>query len=113
MAIQPIDAQVLFSRLNQMGKEQAEQKDGQMHAQVVQGAQIAKRTEEADHTVGESREAQGDDVRQVNDFSRRQRRQRKENSGGEGETGEQGGEDGLRRQPLREDYLGKKIDITG
>ena len=42
MAIQPIDAQVLFSRLSQMGKEQAEQKDNQVNTQILHGRDIAK-----------------------------------------------------------------------
>jgi hypothetical protein len=111
MAIQPIDAQVLFSRLNQMGKEQAEQKDGQVHAQLVQGAEIAKRTEEADRTVARVREAEGDNVRRVKDEPRRQGRPGGKSAGEEETEEENPGDDG--REPLRESYLGKKIDITG
>jgi hypothetical protein len=111
MAIQPIDAQVLFSRLNQLGKEQAEQKDGQMHTQVVQGAQTVRRAEEADHMVNKTPEAEGDNVRQVKDESRRHG-QRRGKSGGDGET-EEDQDDEVRQETLKESYLGKKIDITG
>jgi hypothetical protein len=92
-----------------MGKEQAEQKDGQTHAQVVQGAQIARRAEEAAHRVSGSPEVQRDDVRQVKDEPRRRRGE----SGGKGEAEEQQEDEGPQQESFREDYLGKKIDITG
>ena len=112
MAIQPIDAQILFSRLNQMGKEQAEQKDGQLHTQIVQGQQIAKRAEDAAHRVAETQETEEDELRQVKDEARRHHGQGKK-SGADGEAEEEGEDGNTPRESIREAYLGKKIDITG
>lgn len=53
MAVQPIDLQVLFSRLNQIGRDQAVQRDAQIQAQAVAGSEIAERSEEGDHRVAE------------------------------------------------------------
>jgi hypothetical protein len=111
MAIQPIDLQVLFSRLNQVGKEQAEQKDGQIHNQVVQGAEIVKRTERQDHSVTGLRETGGENVRQVKDENRGRRRPGKK----PGESAKDGDEDAEqpKKEIIQESYLGKHIDITG
>jgi hypothetical protein len=111
MAIQPIDMQVLFSRLNQLGKEQAEQRDGQLHTQLVQGAEIAKRAEEEDHSVTAARETESGDVRHVKDESRRQQHQGKKSGGGEKNAEDE--DKNPRQEVVTESYLGKKIDITG
>ena len=111
MAIQPIDAQVLFSRINQLGKEQAEQKDGQLHTQAVAGAQIAKRAEEAGRRVSAAQAAEdAENIRQIKDEERRGGGQRGDSA--EEETEEEETAAG-RKEFLREAYLGKKIDITG
>lgn len=63
MAIQPIDLQVLFSRLNQIGREQAALRDAQAQAQAVAGSEIAERSEEQDHRVSQlSTEQEGPEV---------------------------------------------------
>ncbi|MDR1933341.1 MAG: hypothetical protein LBQ57_11050 [Spirochaetales bacterium] len=110
MAIQPIDMQVLFSRLNQLGKEQAEQRDGQLHTQLVQGAELVKRAEQQEHSVTGARETEGEDVRHVKDENRRQQQGKKSDAGKK--RGEDK-EETPRQEVLTEAYLGKKIDISG
>ena len=112
MAIQPIDAQILFSRLNQMGKEQAEQRDNQVNAQVLMGQQIAKRSEEAGRKVVETEKTEQGDVRQLKDEERRRRGQEKKSSA-DGEPEKEQKDEELRDAPVRETHLGKKIDIKG
>ncbi len=54
MPLLPIDLQILFSQSNQVGKEQAVQKEAAPLAQSLQGAQIAQRTEQRDNAVNET-----------------------------------------------------------
>ncbi len=54
MPLLPIDLQILFSQSNQVGKEQAAQKEAAPLAQSLQGAQIAQRTEQRDNAVNEA-----------------------------------------------------------
>jgi hypothetical protein len=110
MAIQPIDLQVLFSRLNQLGKEQADQKDGQTHTQIVLDAESVRRAEKQDHSITQARETENSGARRVKDENRR--RQQGGNSP-DGEKKEEESETAAEAQIVQESYLGKKIDITG
>lgn len=109
MAIQPIDLQVLFSRLDQVGKEQAAQKDGQIHQQAVHGAEIARKAEQQDHSVNQTQEVEKDGVTQVKEEKKRRNPGRKD--GEENPKDEEKGEP--EKEILREPHLGKNIDITG
>jgi len=109
MAIQPIDLQVLFSRLDQVGKEQAAQKDVPVHNQAVHGAEIVKKTDQQAHSVNETREIEKTGVSKVSD---EKRRRRPPGSGGE-ERRKEEEEEEPRREVLRDPNLGKNIDITG
>jgi hypothetical protein len=110
MAIQPIDLQVLFSRLNQLGKEQADQKDGQIHTQVVLNAESVKRTEQQDRSITEIRETGNSGARRIKDEN--QRRQGDKKSPKDGKKEEET-ENPAVQEVIRESHLGKKIDITG
>lgn len=105
MAIQPIDLQVLFSRLNQIGRDQALQRDAQVQAQAVAGSEIAEKSEERDHRVSElSTEEEGPE--NVND----------EAEGQHGEAGHQrSGENAEQSEDevFRDPDLGQHIDISG
>lgn len=105
MAIQPIDLQVLFSRLNQIGREQAVQRDAQVQAQAVAGSEIAERSEEGDHRVAELNTEQ-DGPETVNEDS----------EGGQG-GGQQGrrekGEEEEKESVFRDPDLGQNVDISG
>ncbi|MDR1626784.1 MAG: hypothetical protein LBT33_09605 [Spirochaetia bacterium] len=110
MAVQPIDLQVLFSRLNQLGKEQADQKDGRIHTQIVLDAESVKRTEDQDRSIREIQETEGANARRIKDENRRHRQ------GGSppgGEKKEEEGEAAAETEIVHESYLGRKIDITG
>ncbi|MFW6312993.1 MAG: hypothetical protein ACOC2N_03830 [Spirochaetota bacterium] len=68
MSVQPIDLQVLFSRLSQIGRDQAAHRDAQIQAQAVAGSEIAERSEEQDHRVSQPNDAE-DGPETVNDES--------------------------------------------
>jgi len=74
----PIDLQTLFTQANQVGREQAVQKDALPQAQSLQGAQMAQKTEQRDNAVNETHDQQ-EGPEQVKDRTRRgaERRRRK------------------------------------
>ncbi len=105
MAIQPIDLQVLFSRLNQVGREQAVQRDAQIQAQAVAGNEIAERSEEGDHRVAElstdeeGPENVGDDSEGKQGSSRQGHREKDD--------------DEAKESIFRDPDLGQNVDISG
>lgn len=105
MSVQPIDLQVLFSRLSQIGRDQAAHRDAQIQAQAVAGSEIAERSEEHDHRVSQMNDAENG-PETVNDESdsdqgERGRHRREKDS--------QSAEDGIFQDP----DLGKNIDLSG
>lgn len=105
MGIQPIDLQVLFSRLNQIGREQASQRDALVQAQAVAAGEIAEQSEERDRRVNElSAEEEGPE--QVNDEA-------EGNEGGSQGRREQRQEGSPDDQVFRDPDLGQNVDISG
>jgi hypothetical protein len=105
VSIQPIDLQVLFSRLNQIGREQAVQRDAQVQAQAVAGKEIAERSEQRDHRVSElSTEEEGPEV--VGEDG-----QNTASGGQEGEAREESEE--TRQEVFRDPDLGRHVDLSG
>jgi len=51
MSVQPIDLQVLFSRLNQLSREQAVHKDAVIQGQAVTAQEIVQKSDEKGKTV--------------------------------------------------------------
>jgi len=105
MSVQPIDLQVLFSRLSQIGRDQAAHRDAQIQAQAVAGSEIAERSEEVDHRVSQLNDAENG-PETVNDESdakqddRGRRRHEKES---------ESAEDGFFQDP----DLGRNVDLSG
>jgi hypothetical protein len=106
MAIQPIDLQVLFARLNQIGREQSAHREMVSQTQAVAANEIAERSEEQDRKVGQLRtDEEGPE---------------KTNEDGEGSA--QSSEQGTRREDheaadgqevISDPDLGQNIDISG
>jgi hypothetical protein len=70
VALLPIDLQTLFTQANQVGKEQAVQKDSGPQAQSLQGAQLVQKTAQRDNDVNETHD-QEQGPEQVKDRARR------------------------------------------
>jgi hypothetical protein len=68
MAIQPIDLQVLFSRLSEVGKEQAAQQAAVTRGQETAASEIVEEAEMQERAVNETEELQ-DGTENVNDES--------------------------------------------
>ncbi len=117
MALLPIDLQTLFSQAQQVGKEQAAQKEAPPAAQAAQGQQLAQRAETRDHAVNETHN-QEEGAERVKDRSRRgaQRRgprDRKEKPG----PGKPPSKPPAARPPasnvVSDPDLGRHIDVSG
>ncbi|MFP4551806.1 MAG: hypothetical protein ACLFNT_13455 [Spirochaetales bacterium] len=54
MSVQPIDLQVLFSRLNEISREQAVHKDAVIQGQAVTAREIVQKSDEKGKTVTET-----------------------------------------------------------
>ena len=107
MPFLPIDLQTMFAQMNQVGKEQAIQREVPPLLQAIQGSELAKRAEQQDNAVNETREV-GNGIEQVNE----------EGNGAHRQAGQRGG----RREPsagrkakevFRDPDLGHHIDISG
>jgi hypothetical protein len=103
----PIDLQTSFAQTNQVGKEQAAQKDASPLAQSLQGAQLAQKAEHADKAVNEAPDEE-DEAEKIKDPAGKGAQRR--NSGG-----------GRKKKPtpaspaadvVRDPSLGRNIDIT-
>ena len=109
MSIQPIDLQTLFMRLNQVGKDQAVQREAVHVTQTLQGSEIARRSEEQAHTVNESRDLEyGPNA--VKDDEQKNKGESK------GEEQKQSPDEQLEEEEkniFKDPDLGNKIDITG
>jgi hypothetical protein len=107
MAIQPIDLQVLFSRLDQVGKEQSAVKDVHAQQQVQQAGDLVKKTDLLDHSVNQSQQVDHNSVEKLKQEGRRQRERRNKEKHAAPVTNE------APLEVLQDPALGKKIDITG
>ena len=106
MPIEPIDLQVLFSRMLDVGKEQAARNELVNVAQSVQAGELIRKTEEQSNSVNETKET--DEVRHA--------KEQGESGGGKSEGEEKKKDDrrSNRHKPSFQDPdLGKNIDITG
>jgi hypothetical protein len=75
--ILPIDLQILFSQMNQVGKEQAAMKDGAAIQASIQNMGLAKETEEKDNSVNQSNDV-GDGVEKLKNELNKQQEQNRE-----------------------------------
>ena len=106
MSVQPIDLQVLFARLNLIGREQTAQKNMILQAQAVAASEIAERSEAEDRRVSELR-AEEDGPEKVADESESQ--QSPQEQGGDHEPAQES----ANQEILRDPDLGQNIDISG
>jgi hypothetical protein len=105
----PIDLQTVFAQTNQVGKEQAAQKDATPQAQAVQGAELAQKTIRSDSTVNVT-PAEENEAEKVKDKSRRGAARKR---GGAARGGKkQPVEEPPAVDVVRDPALGRNIDIT-
>ena len=107
MPLLPIDLQTLFSQSNQVGKEQAAQKDAAPLAQSAQGSQLVQKTEQRDNAVNET-PTHEEGLEKVKSRTRKEPGSRREK--GQGGKKQQ---PAPRRDVFRDPELGRNVDVTG
>ena len=106
MSVQPIDLQVLFSRLNLIGREQTAQRNMITQAQAVAASEIAERSAEEARRVSElHHEDEGSE--KVSDDS--ESGQSAQEQSGDHEPAQESAE----QEILRDPDLGQNIDLSG
>ncbi|MDR0786124.1 MAG: hypothetical protein LBE74_09655 [Treponema sp.] len=107
MAIQPLDLQVMFNQLDNVGKTQASQRESLAIQQTLQSLHIQEKTQADIQAVNESPDA-GDGAEGVKD--RGARSQAGSEQDGKQEKNKQSWEEERR---LWDPSLGKNVDISG
>ena len=107
MPILPIDLQTIFAQMNNVGKEQAAQKEIAPQHQAMQASELVRETDQQDHSVNQTRDVE-DGVERVREESEKRRRRR------EHEEREKK-EDREKRRPryLQDPDLGRHVDLIG
>jgi hypothetical protein len=105
VAVQPIDLQVLFSRLSDVGREQSVYRDAQIQSQLVAAQAIAERSGQSGQRVTNLRDDE-EGPEHVSDESGR-----KQTSTGEHDTSDEYEQPAGRA--LQDPSLGQNIDISG
>ncbi len=105
MPIEPIDLQVLFSKMTDVGKDQAVASQATQLAQTVQAGDLVRRTEQQSHSVNEAKESS--EIEHIGERS----------GGSGGKAGRRKGrpkaENEAERDAFSDPELGKNIDISG
>jgi hypothetical protein len=108
MPIQPIDLQNMFLRLNQIGKEQAEQRETIAQQQSAQNSAFVRETEHKDHSVNQATDVPDGPNKTDEDGGKKQRQEQNEekNTTQENPTDKE-------KSILEDPDLGHHVDISG
>ncbi|GHV78216.1 hypothetical protein AGMMS49944_00070 [Spirochaetia bacterium] len=113
MAIQPIDLQALFTQVEKVGKEQANQKQGLQLQQSIQGAHMQQKAEERIQSVNESQDT-GRGTEKVKDRSPRKYREYEGDGEDTDESAPQSDDPTAADSSVIHDpALGKNVDLSG
>mgnify|MGYP000033723234 CR=1 FL=1 len=105
MPILPIDLQIFFTQMNQVGKEQAVHKEGAEIQASLHSMEMLEKAEERDNSVNQSSDI-GDGLEKIKDEAhKRQEKRKKEREQREAE------EEQRRRVFFSDPTLGRHIDI--
>jgi len=106
MSVQPIDLQVLFARLNLIGREQMAHRNLILQAQAVAASEIAERSAEEDRRVS--------DLPSEEENSEKVSDEPESRKGSQEESGNhEPAEERANQEILRDPDLGQNIDISG
>ena len=108
MSVRPIDLQTLFSHINQVGKDQAVEKNAAALQQDQQARHLIQETEQKDHSINETKKAEegleGVGSKEQHPAAKEERKRRKERKR----------EEEKRSQNFfRDPDLGHNIDLEG
>lgn len=108
MSLQPLDLQTLFSRMNQIGRDQAAIKNSEVHNQEAAGRVIEQKTAQKSHSVQQSEEIQ-DGPEKVHDDDEA----KKEHRQGFQKRQQKKEDEDERTAALKDPDLGQNFDFTG
>lgn len=112
MSIQPIDMQILFTKMGQVGKEQAAQKDLASQQQALGNSEIVKQTDRKSHSVNQTEKLSDGPKKTEKDSQKK--RDKGERGAEVKEAGEADSSDSNHEKEIFKDPdLGHHIDITG
>lgn len=108
MSIKPIDLQTLFMHMNQVGRDQAQQKQGLHLQQIIAGSELVREAEQKDSSVNETNPLSDgpENIHEDDDGSRGSRKRKK------GEEEKKESKDNSRKY-FNDPDLGNKLDISG
>ena len=106
MAIQPIDLQTLFLRLNQIGQEQSAERNALLQGQAVAGSEIARRSELEKSFVRETHDVEDGPAQLHDDDEKAADENRSEAKRDDNKPDEE-------PEVFRDPDLGRNVDVTG
>ncbi|MEM5948639.1 hypothetical protein WKV44_08795 [Spirochaetia bacterium 38H-sp] len=109
MSLQPIDLQTLFTRLQEVGREQGGAKELPLHAQSVQAEEMVKKANQESHSVKQTSKA-GEGPEKIKDEKSNQQQKEEREKKKEHEKGKQ---DSAAVMIVKDSDLGNNIDILG
>ena len=109
MPLLPIDLQIMFSQMSNVGKEQAVQRDVTPQYQFVQGAEMVQKAEHDDAAVNQPQQV-GEGPENVKEREEKEKRQHTE-----GRSKGEGGESSKKeeKQIFEDPDLGHHVDLVG
>jgi len=113
MALKPIDLQVLFSRLNELSREQAVQKELLVHQQTVKTNELLKETEQKTHSVTHTTEVEQGETEKIRNEGRGKGRRQHGGAYPSKALPDQKEEEDTPVEVVKDPNLGKNIDLTG
>lgn len=112
MSIQPIDLQTLFMKMNQVGKEKAQNAEHLVHQQIAQGEELEEKQRQAAKRVNESDGLQeGPEV--IHDDDEKERKEPGKGNDQDDDQGKPQTSSGKKYEQLKDPHLGNKIDLSG
>lgn len=109
MSIRPIDLQTLFMHMNQVGKEQAQHREGVLLQQATMGSELVQESEHADSSVNQT-QATSEGPEEVHEDEERSGGRRRRRKKRQGESAEDPHNES---KYYKDPDLGNNIDITG
>ena len=109
MPLLPIDLQIMFSQMSNVGKEQAVQRDVTPQYQFVQGAEMVQKAEHDDSAVNQSQQV-GEGPEKVKEREEQEKRRQAQERGSP--TARKGDGEG-EKQVFEDPDLGHHVDLIG
>ncbi len=109
MSVSPLDMQILYSNLKNVGQQQAAERASELAQQHKQADESAKKSDEKDHRVGEAKDVDTG-IDKVNDKDKKQEEQKGAKDKGQKDEAQNDKPDA---EFFDDPDIGHNIDISG